>query len=182
MRAYATPDGAPLRAARPSTVRTLPDPLKARLETAHGFDLSRVRVHRDSPHPARLGADAFTFGPEIHLGPGSERHLPHEAWHVVQQLQGRVAPGLDTSPTLEAEADRMGASAFGATPAEIFPNSAEGAAAPALQRKVRVGGGTTKVNERDYLPGGTKAAVGTKRKVKDLIGDGVKRVIPSATS
>ena len=24
------------------------------------------------------------------VAPGQERHLPHEAWHVVQQKQGRV--------------------------------------------------------------------------------------------
>ena len=26
---------------------------------------------------------------DIHLGPGQEKHLPHEAWHVVQQKQGQ---------------------------------------------------------------------------------------------
>lgn len=25
-------------------------------------------------------------------GPGQERHLPHEAWHVVQQRRGVVGP------------------------------------------------------------------------------------------
>ncbi|HYE52572.1 MAG TPA: hypothetical protein VEB20_23455, partial [Azospirillaceae bacterium] len=42
-------------------------------------------------------------------------HLPHEAWHVVQQMQGRVpvtgrigAVPLNDDPALEAEADRMG--------------------------------------------------------------------------
>ena len=39
-------------------------------------------------------AHAYTQGSEIHLGAGQERHLPHEAWHVVQQAQGRVRPTL----------------------------------------------------------------------------------------
>ena len=54
---------------------------------------------------------------DIYLAPGQERHLPHEAWHVVQQAQGRVKPTLKTAagvalndePALEREADLMGA-------------------------------------------------------------------------
>jgi len=41
--------------------------------------------------PAKLGALAYARGSDIHLGPGQEQHLAHEAWHVVQQKQGRVA-------------------------------------------------------------------------------------------
>ncbi|HAP61901.1 MAG TPA: hypothetical protein DCR93_21180, partial [Cytophagales bacterium] len=33
-------------------------------------------------------------GTDIHLAPGQQKHLPHEAWHVVQQKQGRVKPTL----------------------------------------------------------------------------------------
>ncbi|MEL6127089.1 MAG: DUF4157 domain-containing protein, partial [Pseudomonadota bacterium] len=33
---------------------------------------------------------AYAQGSNIHLGPGQDQHLPHEAWHVVQQRQGRV--------------------------------------------------------------------------------------------
>ncbi|WP_204278956.1 hypothetical protein, partial [Klebsiella aerogenes] len=54
-------------------------------------------------------------GTDIHLAPGQERHLPHEAWHVVQQRSGRVRPTMRLGGTainddagLEAEADRMG--------------------------------------------------------------------------
>ncbi|MEM7041075.1 MAG: DUF4157 domain-containing protein [Bacteroidota bacterium] len=35
-------------------------------------------------------AHAYDQGTDIHIGPGQEKHLPHEAWHVVQQKQGRV--------------------------------------------------------------------------------------------
>ena len=71
---------------------------------------------------------------DIHLGPGQERHLPHEAWHVVQQKQGRVAAtaqlkgaAVNDSPALEAEADAMGARALAAG-AGAAPDSAPGAA------------------------------------------------------
>jgi hypothetical protein len=79
-------------AARGSPTRSgLPAALKAGVEALSGLAMDDVRVHRNSPEPARLGALAYARGSDIHLGPGRERHLPHEAWHVVQQKQGRVA-------------------------------------------------------------------------------------------
>lgn len=93
----------------------LPDGLKAGIEALSGTDLSDVRVHRNSSQPAQLNALAYAQGNEIHLGPGQDHHLPHEAWHVVQQREGRVQPtmqmgGVDINDDagLEAEADRMG--------------------------------------------------------------------------
>jgi hypothetical protein len=105
----------PSRSASPSA---LPASLRAGVETLSGIAMSDVRVHRNSAEPARLGALAYAQGTDIHLGPGQERHLPHEAWHVVQQKQGRVTPtvqlkgvALNESAALEAEADAMGARA-----------------------------------------------------------------------
>ncbi|RPI78612.1 MAG: DUF4157 domain-containing protein, partial [Planctomycetaceae bacterium] len=72
----------------------LPDQLKAGVEQLSGCDLSDVRVHFNSSRPAQLAALAYAQGTEIHVGPGQERHLPHEAWHVVQQKQGRVRATL----------------------------------------------------------------------------------------
>lgn len=93
----------------------LPDSLKAGVESLSGLAMDDVRVHYASPKPAQLGALAYTQGSEIHLAPGQERHLPHEAWHVVQQKQGRVPPtlqmkgaALNSDSHLEQEADRMG--------------------------------------------------------------------------
>jgi hypothetical protein len=93
----------------------LPDPLKTGVETLSGLAMDDVRVHRNSPEPARLGALAYTQGSDIHLGPGQEQHLPHEAWHVVQQKQGRVKTttqmkgvGVNEDAALEAEATAMG--------------------------------------------------------------------------
>ncbi len=97
----------------------LPDALKAGVESLSGEDLSGVRVHRNSPEPAQLRALAYARGNDIHVAAGQEQHLPHEAWHVVQQRQGRVqATGqlkgvdLNDDSGLEAEADRMGSKAL----------------------------------------------------------------------
>ncbi len=91
------------------------DGLKAGLETFSGMDLSGVRVHYNSSKPAQLNAWAYTQGQDIHVGPGQEKHLPHEGWHVVQQMQGRVRATAQTidvaisdDQSLEREADIMG--------------------------------------------------------------------------
>jgi hypothetical protein len=97
----------------------LPGPLKCGIEALSGYTLDAVRVHANSGQPAKIGALAFAQGTEIHLAPGQEKHLPHEAWHVVQQAQGRVAQtvqrggvAINDDPALEAEADVMGARAL----------------------------------------------------------------------
>jgi hypothetical protein len=72
----------------------MPDALKSGIEALSGIDLSAVQVHRDSDKPAQLNALAYAQGRDIHLAPGQEQHLPHEAWHVVQQAQGRVPANL----------------------------------------------------------------------------------------
>lgn len=97
----------------------LPDRLKHGVERLSGMSMDHVRVHYNSPTPAQLMAHAYTQGAEIHVAPGQEAHLAHEAWHVVQQAQGRVPPtmqlkgtAINDHPGLEAEADRMGARAL----------------------------------------------------------------------
>lgn len=106
--------------ARQPTNRTgLPDTLKSGIEGLSGLSLDDVRVHFNSPRPAQLQALAYTRGNEIHVAPGQERHLPHEAWHVVQQKTGRVTPTLQVSgininddARLENEATRQGTKAL----------------------------------------------------------------------
>lgn len=97
----------------------LPAQLKAGMESLSGADLSDVKVHYNSSEPSQLQAHAYAQGSEIHLGPGQEKHLPHEAWHVVQQKQGRVKPttsvsgmSVNDNAALEKEADVMGAKAL----------------------------------------------------------------------
>ena len=94
----------------------LPANLKSGIETMSGVSMDSVRVHYNSSKPANLGALAYAQGNDIHLARGQERHLPHEAWHVVQQAQGRVRATqqlkagipLNDDPSLEREADVMG--------------------------------------------------------------------------
>ena len=97
----------------------MPYLLKAGLEAHSGMDLSGVRVHNNSPKPAQLSALAYTQGLDIHIGPGQERYLPHEGWHVVQQLEKRVNPTMqekgvwiNDDARLEREADVMGVRAL----------------------------------------------------------------------
>jgi hypothetical protein len=92
----------------------LPDGLKAGVEQLAGMSLNDVKVHYNSSRPARIQARAYTQGTEIHVGPGQEEHLAHEAWHVVQQKQGRVratmkmrGQGVNDDTALEQEADVM---------------------------------------------------------------------------
>ncbi|MDY7003255.1 MAG: DNA/RNA non-specific endonuclease [Cyanobacteriota bacterium] len=101
----------------------LPDNLKAGVENLSGYSLDNVRVHYNSPKPPQLQALAYTQGTDIHVAPGQEKHLPHEAWHVVQQMQGRVKPtmqmkgfGVNDDRGLEHEADLMGTEALQVKP------------------------------------------------------------------
>lgn len=100
---------------KPSNQTGLPDELKAGVENLSGYSLDDVRVHYNSPKPAQLQALAYTQGTEIHVAPGQEKHIPHEAWHVVQQMQGRVKPTMQMKGVkinddegLEREANVMG--------------------------------------------------------------------------
>lgn len=104
--------------AAPNRTR-LPDGLKSGIESLSGMDMSDVRVHANSAEPAQLGALAYAQGNDIHVASGQEQHLPHEAWHVVQQREGRVQPttqmagvALNDDAALETEADAMGAKAL----------------------------------------------------------------------
>ena len=106
--------------ARATEKRTgLPDGLKSGIESLSGISMDNVKVHYNSSQPAQLNALAYAQGSDIHVAPGQEQHLPHEAWHVVQQAQGRVKPTMqmkDGVPVnddegLEHEADVMGARA-----------------------------------------------------------------------
>ena len=104
------------RAAIPRPNNTgMPDNLKAGIESLSGFSMDDVRVHYNSSKPATVQALAYTQGTDIHVAPGQEKHLPHEAWHVAQQMAGRVSPTtningmpVNDNAALEHEADVMG--------------------------------------------------------------------------
>ncbi|NQE46899.1 eCIS core domain-containing protein [Herbaspirillum rubrisubalbicans] len=144
-----------LDAASPRSGRTLaghnstglPRQLKAGVESLSGMSMNHVHVQYNSSRPAQLNAHAYAQGSDIHLAPGQEKHLPHEAWHVVQQAQGRVRPtmqmkaGLPVNDDagLEHEADVMGARAVQLSAAEnVSPASAviSTAGRGTVQRKI----------------------------------------------
>lgn len=136
----------------PENSQGLPRPLQTHLERLSGVDLSGIRVHRNSSQPDRVNALAYTQGQEIHLAPGQERHLAHEAWHAVQQAQGRVPPTLKSrgmamnqDAGLESEADAMGARAESGAPSTGTPSIPSAgprgqATNGVLQRKLKLTG------------------------------------------
>lgn len=68
----------------------LPSKLKSDIENISGHNMDDVKVHYNSSKPAELNAEAYDQGKSIHLASPQQKHLPHEAWHVVQQKQGRT--------------------------------------------------------------------------------------------
>ena len=106
--------------AHPANPTGLPASLKAGIEQLSGLSMEDVRVRYNSAEPAQLQALAYTRGTDIYVGPGQEQHLSHEAWHVVQQAQGRVQPlvqmkegvQVNDDKELEREAEVMGAKAL----------------------------------------------------------------------
>ena len=104
----------------------VPTGVRNKMEQTLNTDLSGVTVHTNSSKAKSVGALAYTQGTDIHVAPGQynpgtssgKRLLGHELTHVAQQMAGRVHPTgevngmpLNDSPSLEAEADKMGAKA-----------------------------------------------------------------------
>lgn len=92
----------------------IPTQMKLDFEQRSGLSFDDVRVHYSSEKPAQVQALAYTQGTQVYLGPGQERHLPHELGHVVQQKSGlvrltRSANGLhiNDDPALERQADHI---------------------------------------------------------------------------
>lgn len=95
-------------AVRKPNLTGIPTQMKLNFEQRSGLSFDDVRVHYNSDKPARLGALAYTQGNQVYMGPGQERHLPHELGHVIQQKTGRVRPtgwinGLPVNDQLELE-------------------------------------------------------------------------------
>lgn len=98
----------------------LPDDLKTNLESMSGMSLDQVKVHYNSPKPAKLEAHAYAEFPNIYIAPGQEKYLPEEAAHMIQQMQGRVKASkkvngtpINDNPSLEKEAIKEGQKASG---------------------------------------------------------------------
>ncbi|MBI1835365.1 MAG: DUF4157 domain-containing protein [Burkholderiales bacterium] len=133
----------------------LPDNLKSGIESLSGMSMDHVKVHYNSSQPAQLNAHAYAQGSEIHVAPGQEQHVPHEAWHVVQQAQGRVRPTMQMKAGvpvnddvgLETEADVMGAKALGLGAVQMHAEGNVGT----LQRPPS-GFPLTRINESPQAP------------------------------
>ena len=136
------------RASAPPKAMGLPHSVKSGIEAVSGMAMDNVKVHRNSPLPGEIDALAYAQGTHIHLAPGQEKHLPHEAWHLVQQAQGRVEPTrrmkngsrINTDASLEHEADVMGAHALTAPASHgsaKTPLPQPGATAPPIQAMLR---------------------------------------------
>ncbi|BAU10716.1 hypothetical protein LEP3755_12080 [Leptolyngbya sp. NIES-3755] len=105
--------------------RSLPKNIQTKMERSFGTSFSDVQIH-EGPQASSVGALAYTQGNRIHFAPGQynpdspsgQALLGHELTHVVQQRAGRVplpdnTGGLpiNADPSLEQEADDMGAKA-----------------------------------------------------------------------
>lgn len=157
----------------------LPDNLKAGIESLSGISMDNVRVHYNSSQPAQLQAHAYAQGTDIHVAPGQEKHLPHEAWHVVQQAQGRVRPTMqmkggvpvNDDAGLEREADVMGEKALGShadvgSPLTSTPSS-----------------GTRQLKALDDLKGGALTGTGTLKASTDATAYNIyEKTLPQVNS
>ncbi|ASS49015.1 MAG: hypothetical protein CHH17_09795 [Candidatus Fluviicola riflensis] len=152
----------------------LPDNLKSGIENLSGYSMNDVKVHYNSDKPTQLNAHAYAQGSEIHLAPGQEKHLAHEAWHVVQQKQGRVQAtkqlkgkvAINDDTSLEREADVMGAKALNSSAGAT--NTSENNSSPStgvqqqkeilpgnagiVQRTVHSQAGQVIINDRSVPP------------------------------
>ena len=136
----------------------LPNKLKTGIESLSGYSMDDVKVHYNSDKPAQLNAHAYAQGTDIHVATGQEKHLPHEAWHVVQQKQGRVKPtmqmrgkvNVNDDAGLEKEADVMGRKTM-----KIFSSvklkATENTNKATIQRSIIVGKDTYKGNMDELM-------------------------------
>jgi hypothetical protein len=150
----------------------LPDNLKAGVENLSGMSMGDVKVHYNSPKPAQLQAHAYAQGTDIHIASGQEKHLPHEAWHVVQQKQGRVKAtmqmksgiNINDNKGLEKEADMMGENAL--KNGEIVIQNKEERQSPQKNNdRINVANSSI-IQQKKDLPGGARILESEDTKTK----------------
>ncbi len=111
-------------------------PVRSKMENSFGTSFGDVKIHPNSPKAKSMGALAYTQGSNVHFAPGQynpqnssgQALLGHELTHVVQQRAGRVeapqqskgkgAP-INADPSLETEADNLGAKAARGEKAQV---------------------------------------------------------------
>ena len=151
---------------RKSGESPLPDHLRSGVEELSGLSMDGVRVHYDSPKPTQVQALAFTKGQDIELASGQEHHIAHEAWHVVQQMQGRVPEtqrlggfSINSDERLEHDADVMGSRL-----------AARGAVSGSDVRPTRIARSDAGMGSRDPDHIDSRAAAGASADRSDLAG------------
>ena len=85
--------------------KRLSDELVAGTHALSGHSVRDVEVNLNASKPAAVNAEDTTQSNRIEVASGQEKHIPHEAWPVVQQRE------INDDPALEKEADVMGAKA-----------------------------------------------------------------------
>jgi hypothetical protein len=157
-------NGSKANADQNNSNKELPAQLKSGVEALSGVDMSDTQVHKNSALPAQFKAHAFAQGSDIHLASGQEKHLPHEAWHVAQQKQGRVQPtkqlkgktNINDDPSLEKEADVMGAKAMSVDADQDEPLQKKASSSNELTSQMVI----QREGDEDYEENDTVAAVG----------------------
>ncbi|MDP5199816.1 DUF4157 domain-containing protein [Flavobacterium sp. DG2-3] len=167
----------------------LPDNLKSGIENLSGHSMDDVKVHYNSDKPQQINAHAYAQGTDIHIASGQEKHLAHEAWHVIQQKQGRVKPtmqmkgkvNVNDDKGLEKEADVMGAKALQMKSKE-YENRLISNAIPIIQLKRK------KRNEHDNAirnwndPTTRNKKIAGKQAKADATGKGQLALVPNGTN
>ncbi|WP_219011228.1 DUF4157 domain-containing protein [Aquimarina litoralis] len=160
----------------------LPDNLKSGIENLSGYSMDNVKVHYNSDKPTQFQAHAYAQGNDIHLAAGQEKRLPHEAWHVVQQKQGRVKTtrqmkgnaNINDDDGLEKEAHVMGQKALNVDIEQTNSLSTEGTTSTeVIQRNAFLDSLANAAGQIDYavISGG-----GATPKQRDLY-NGIKDAI-----
>jgi len=167
----------------------LPDNLKSGIENLSGHSMDDVKVHYNSNKPAQLNAHAYAQGTDIHIASGQEKHLPHEAWHVVQQKQGRVKPTLqmkgkvnvNDDNDLEKEADVMGHKALQMKSKE-YENRLIKNTTPIVQLKKKKGNNQHDKEIKNWDNQTTQnEKIGRKQKKADKTGEGQLALVPNGS-
>lgn len=153
--------------------------------------MDSVRVHYNSSQPAQLNALAYAQGADIHVAPGQEQHLPHEAWHVVQQAQGRVKPTMqmkegvpvNDDAGLEREADMMGGRAASVGVMQGKSRESDPIDSMIAQRKSASGiNHSPYISTQRYARGGLLGVVAQRQKAHQLTqrkrGRGIEMRLP----
>jgi hypothetical protein len=78
----------------------MPATLKASVENLSVYSMDDVKVYYNPDMPAQLQVNAYSKGTKTHQAEGQEKHLPHEARHVVRQKQGDLKPAFQVDGKL----------------------------------------------------------------------------------